>query len=770
MKRFFALIFAAILTLPLVWSCTEEQETPNVKVQSISIEQGDLTLEEGESVNLTATVLPEDATDKTVSWSSSNDEIVMVSSNGKAKAMAIGEATVTAKAGDKSDFITITVVAKTIPVTGITLNPSSITLKVGESQTITADVTPQNATDKNVIWKCSNPEVVSVNNGFVTGLNPGSVTITATTVNGGKTADCSVTVKAELAQSITVGAEQTTAVSVVLKGKVLLDGVVPDVEYGFVYSTSAAEMVANPIVLKAANLGTDSYYSLPVPGLMPETVYYYRSFLYKDGNNYYGETKSFTTKELASLLETQEASEVDATTAKLNAKLDLTDVQYSTIEYGFFWGTLESSQDISLKGDDIDDYAFTAALSNLSHKTEYWYKAYVKLDSQTFIGEVKCFTTAVVPVESISLDKTEYTFHTIDGTLMLTATVLPSDATYKSVEWSSDNEKVATVDSNGEVTAKGNGKAIITVKANEQGKTATCEVTVAQWVTSISLNKTLLPLVIGGEVRLTVTSVLPENANDKSYTWTSSDNTVASVDNSGKVTAKSKGKTTINVTANDGSGVFASCRVTVKSVLGPCPSGAVDLGLSVYWATSNLSTSGLCENPQDYGDYYAWGETATKIEYKWRSYKWCGGSSKSLTKYNTSSEYGTVDNKTELVPEDDVAYVKLGGKWRMPTDAEWTELLENCTWTRTSNYDGTGVEGVIVTSNKTGYTSRSIFLPAAGCRSAGLANAGYAGYYWSSSLLMSKPESAWLMYFDSDRLFFGSLIRPYGLSVRPVSE
>jgi len=115
MKRIFAIISAAILTLPLVWSCTEEQETPAVKVQSISIEQGDLTLEEGESVNLTAIVLPEDATDNTVSWSSSNDDIVMVSSNGKAKAMSIGGATITAKAGDKSDFITITVVAKSIP-------------------------------------------------------------------------------------------------------------------------------------------------------------------------------------------------------------------------------------------------------------------------------------------------------------------------------------------------------------------------------------------------------------------------------------------------------------------------------------------------------------------------------------------------------------------------------------------------------------------------------------------------------------------------------
>ena len=94
----------------------------------------------------------------------------------------------------------------------------------------------------------------------------------------------------------------------------------------------------------------------------------------------------------------------------------------------------------------------------------------------------------------------------------------------------------------------------------------------------------------------------------------------------------------------------------------------------------------------------------------WTAYKWYNGSSSSFTKYNTKSIWGKVDNKTVLDPKDDVAHVKLGGSWRMPTDAEWMELKNNCTWTWTTQ---NGINGYKVTSNKNG---ASIFLPAAGYR------------------------------------------------------
>ena len=104
---------------------------------------------------------------------------------------------------------------------------------------------------------------------------------------------------------------------------------------------------------------------------------------------------------------------------------------------------------------------------------------------------------------------------------------------------------------------------------------------------------------------------------------------------------------------------------------------AIDLGLpsGIKWASFNVGARA----PEEYGGYYAWGETEEKEDYAADSYKWCNGSANTITKYCTKSSYGAVDNKTVLEPEDDVDYVIWGGDWRMPTYAELKELLNNCT-------------------------------------------------------------------------------------------
>ena len=207
------------------------------------------------------------------------------------------------------------------------------------------------------------------------------------------------------------------------------------------------------------------------------------------------------------------------------------------------------------------------------------------------------------------------------------------------------------------------------------------------------------------------------------------------------------------------------------------PAGAVDLGIvmtrtdgttyKLYWAKSNLSDKGLCTNPEDYGDYYAWGETAPKENYSWSTYKFGTSSSGPFSKYNTSSSYGTVDNKTVLEPEDDVAHIKLGGKWRVPTDVEWKELMTKCTWTWVTNYNGSGINGRLVKATN----GNSIFLPAAGRgRGSDLGGAGSSGFYWSSSLYTDFPYYAWFVLFHSDGVSRYNLDRYYGPSVRPVSE
>ena len=191
----------------------------------------------------------------------------------------------------------------------------------------------------------------------------------------------------------------------------------------------------------------------------------------------------------------------------------------------------------------------------------------------------------------------------------------------------------------------------------------------------------------------------------------------------------------------------------------------VDLGLSVKWATCNVGAS----KPEEYGDYFAWGETQPKDYYDWSTYKWCNGSYDSLTKYNTNSSWGTVvDNKTTLDLSDDAARANWGGSWRMPTDAELDELREQCTWLATNQ---NGVCGYKVTSKKSGYTNKSIFLPAAGyCYDSSLRYAGSWGHYWSSSLYTDDPSWAYSLYIYSYDLYRSSNSRCCGNSVRPVCQ
>lgn len=188
----------------------------------------------------------------------------------------------------------------------------------------------------------------------------------------------------------------------------------------------------------------------------------------------------------------------------------------------------------------------------------------------------------------------------------------------------------------------------------------------------------------------------------------------------------------------------------------------VDLGLSVKWATCNIGAT----KPEGYGNYYAWGETEAKKDYSWSGYRWCNGSSRTLTKYNTDSGFGKIDNKLTLDLTDDVAHVKWGGNWRMPTKAECDELRNNCTWTWTTV---NGVNGYRVSGKKYGYTDRSIFLPAAGYYGGtSLSSVGTNGIYWSSTGRTDYNSRGSGFNFSRNSVNGGFEDRRIGLPVRPV--
>ena len=825
-------------------------------------------------------------------------------------------------------------------VTDISINQASAEIVIGETLQLNATVTPSNASRTEVNWASSAPSVAKVSNqGLVTALAEGSAVISATV--GGKTGVCTVTVKSNITPSVTVGAEHISSISVILKGKANLGNTSSsNLMVGFQYSKSSGILPSNSITVEAKDADSEYNYSVSITGLEPGTTYYYRSFVREKGQDTYGDTKEFKTKDLSSMLQTKEATSLSAVSAKLNGTLELTDVQcqkhtvgfyygsnsgslnekvtigsdsgevssfiskltpsskyfyqafvllddkefkgevlslstkdvssliqtynvtdlavksanlnaildltdakYSSIAYGFYWGSNSSSLDSNIKGGEISNNSFSASLTGLNDKTQYWYKAYVTLDNQTFNGEVKSFTTDAVSVQSVSLDKDSYTFNNIGKTITLHATVLPTNATDKSVTWSSDKTSVATVDENGVVTSKGIGTATITVKTNDGGKSATCAITVAQLITDITISPESIDLYEGESYTLTAT-ITPTDATNKTLTWRSWGESVAKVDNNGKVTAISKGSTTIAADANDGSGKTGYCKVNVirkvssitlsrtsikmykgqqarlwayvfpidasytdvtwestnTSILTVTDKGvikakaigsanikaiskdgkglyvicqvtvvdninvptAVDLGLKVKWASCNVGAF----SEEDYGDYYAWGETTTRYgtDYGWN--------------YNTSAG---IDGNNILKLSSDAAHIPYGTgcTWRMPTKEDWQELKEKCTWEWTTL---NGVYGYKVTTNNTspGYAGKWIFLPAAGYMSDYEPNYGamtvqgptysYMGGYWSSSLNAEHPTCAWHLYITPTSYTISYSGRNWGYSVRAVTK
>ena len=335
-------------------------------------------------------------------------------------------------------------------------------------------------------------------------------------------------------------------------------------------------------------------------------------------------------------VKTQEATEIEAYSARLHARIDFAGVRWASVNFGFFWGTSEETEGTYTMGVGVldEDNAYSAEITGLAPETEYWFKAFVEIDDQPYTGEILHFTSSIY--------------------------------------------------------------------------------------------------------------IVPDSAVDLGIVMTREDGTT----------------------------------------------------YNLYWAKSNLCETGLCANPEDYGDYYAWGETEpyyteghsqdnpcsnwrTRTDHPITGYDWVSYTFRTsgdtwdnvkFSKYNTMESYGPVDNITELQrgekdgeTTDDVARAKLGGKWRMPTEAECNALLA-LKWDKTTQ---NGKNGCLITAPN----GNSIFLPAAGNRDGTiLDSAGPSGSYWSSSLYTDKPCLAWSLRFYSSSWSVNSSYRRFGRPIRPVWE
>ena len=651
-----------------------------VKVTGVRVSPSTLTLEESQTSQLKATVYPNNATNKKVTWTSNYPENVSVDENGLVTAikrkLGVSYVTITAKTEDGGQTSTCKVTVKEsssgkIAVTGISLDQTSTELKVGDVLQLNATVAPSNATNKTVTWSSNNNSVATVSSsGLVSAKAEGTAKITAKTEDGGKTASMTITVKK-------AG-----------EGNVAVTGVSLD---------------KSSMSLKVGESGT-----------------------------------------------------LKATVSPTNAT-----------NKGLTWTTSMSS--VATVTSDGVVTAKAAGTATITVKTDDGGKTATCNVTVTYDpgpgGDISVSQVTISPTTANM---------TVGDTKQFSVKIDPANATNQEVSWSSSEPSIASVDSKGMVTAKAEGKATITVTAKDGGISSKATVTVSSKVvpvTGVTVSPTSLTMDIGDSKSLTVT-VNPSDATDKTYTISSDNTGVVEIDKDNNVVAKGAGTANVTVTTTDGAQT-ATCKVTVNKP--QMTIEAVDLGLSVKWANLNLGAT----SPEEYGDYYAWGETLpyynsqSPLEWKsgkqsgydWSSYNLCNGSNKTITKYCTNSNYGYngfTDGKTTLVTEDDAAYVILGGKWRMPTKADQDELRDNCNWEWTTM---NGIKGRKVT----GPNGNSIFLPAAGYRfSTSLSYDGTSGAYWSSSLGPDESCYAYYLTFNSSAVSWQNSNRVGGLPIRPV--
>ena len=511
----------------------------DIPVAGISLDRHELNMLTGGTDTLVATISPDNATDKSVSWASSDPGVVSVDQEGNLSALKPGNATITATAANGlSDSCAVTVADPDIPVAGISLDRHELSMVTGGTDTLVATISPDDATDKSVSWASSDPSVVSVDQeGNLSALKPGNATITATAANG-LSDSCAVTVADPDIPVAGISLDRHE-LSMVTGGT---DTLVATISPDDATDKSVSWASSDPSVVSVDQEGNLS--------------------ALKPGN------ATITATAANGLSDSCAVTVADPDIPVAGISLD--------------------RHELSLLTGGTDTLVATISPDNATDKSVSWTSSdpgVVSVDQEGNLSALKpgnatitataanglsdsCAVTVAdpdIPVAGISLDRHELSLLT-GGTDTLVATITPDDAT-EEILWTSSDESIVTVDQNGNLKAVAPGKATVTA-GTASGISDSCLVTVSDPgpsdvpVESIAVDPDKTIVKVGECKQLNVT-ISPENATDQTVTWSSSDKSIVTVDENGKITGVKPGTATITVTTANG--LTATCTVTVTA-------------------------------------------------------------------------------------------------------------------------------------------------------------------------------------------------------------
>ena len=529
---------------------------------------------------------------------------------------------------------------------------------------------------------------------------------------------------------------------------------------GIIYGTSMNLSTTSGTILSTTANGK---FSFAVSGLNHDTNYFYCAYAIIDGVYMYGKVRSFRTRFPISVV-TGNISSIKQNCAVAEGTVNSSG---HTITCGMIYGTSStlSSTNGTMKSTTSSGGSFTVELDKLDERT-YYYRAYAVFEGEYKYGEVRSFNTnvSIVTNDATNITENEATFYGAvnNGGQPVTCGII----------YGTSMELLTTSGTKLSTTANGEYSFVVS-DLNPYTNYFYCAYAVVDGIYrygEIRSFRTKLPFSVatGNVANITQNSAITGGTvKSNGYTITcgivyGTSSTVSSTNGTMKSTTSS-GHFTIELDDLDEGtwyyyrayavvdGEYKYGQVYSFNTKIHMPADAVDLGLSVKWASYNIGASA----PEDYGRYYAWGEIVEKKDYSWTTYKWSEGSEDKMTKYNSS------DKKVTLDIEDDIANKKWGSNWRMPTNDEFNELINKCSWQWTTI---NGVSGYRVT----GTNGNWIFLPAAGyCYGEGTYNRGVSGNYWINTCYWDR---AYYLVFGSSSYEKDFGYRNYGFTVRPVTE